>query len=117
MTRNCRIITLSNQKGGVGKSTSVLNIAAGLCILKKKVLIVDIDPQFNLSSCLKLQDNPMNMWAIITKEVEPVPIEVVKATSAISKVLLTIAEKTSVSPPNVFTNATTKAIRKNAIQM
>ena len=45
-----KIITFANQKGGVGKSTSVVNIAASLGVLGKRVLVVDMDPQGNTTS-------------------------------------------------------------------
>jgi len=54
-----KIIALANQKGGCGKSTSTVNIGAGLSMLGKKVLVVDIDPQAHLTYSLGLAAHEM----------------------------------------------------------
>jgi chromosome partitioning protein len=50
-----KIIAVSNFKGGVGKTTSSVNIGAALAGMGKRILLVDLDPQFNLSRCLGVQ--------------------------------------------------------------
>jgi len=56
-----KIISVSNQKGGVGKTTTALSLSAALGVLEKKVLLIDMDPQSNATSGLGIDSNEVSL--------------------------------------------------------
>lgn len=73
-----KVISISNHKGGVGKTTSAINIGAGLHRLGKRVLLIDLDPQANLSQSLGITEPEYTIYGAIRGEHPLRPTEIVK---------------------------------------
>lgn len=68
-----KIIAISNQKGGVGKTTTSINLASGLGYLGKKVLLVDFDPQGNSTQGVgaKTKENKLSVYNLVMEDCNP----------------------------------------------
>jgi chromosome partitioning protein len=71
-----KIISLLNHKGGVGKTTSAINIGAGMAELGRRVLLIDLDPQANLSLSLGIPRQRETIYEALRGESELVPYNV-----------------------------------------
>ncbi len=100
------IIAVINQKGGVGKTTTSVNLGAAMAEKGKKVLLVDIDPQGNLTTHLGLtpQEDPEN-----PQEGPPSPeftvYDVLKGTKSIQEVIVQRSAKLDIVPSSLFLSA------------
>lgn len=82
-----QVISISNHKGGVGKTTSAINIGAGLNKLGKKILLIDLDPQANLSQSLALTDQERTIYGALRGEYKLQPVQIIKGLDIIPSTL------------------------------
>lgn len=87
-----RIIAISNHKGGVGKTTSTINIGGGLAQLNKKVLLIDFDPQANLTDGLgqEIKDTDFSVYHLL------------KGEASFEEIVIKINENLSILPSNLI---------------
>ena len=82
-----KVIAISNHKGGVGKTTSTLNIGAALQRMGKKVLLIDLDPQANLTQSLGLMEHAPTVYEALRGEAKLEPVEVLPGLDVVTSTL------------------------------
>lgn len=113
LANKTRTIAVGSQKGGVGKTTTVVNLAAWLALLKQKVLIVDLDPQGSTTRCLGVQTRQ----ARGLKEVfEHGALELLKQDNVADFIVPTALENLFILPSNIVQSNTEIWLNQQAVK-
>ncbi len=112
-SKKCQVISVANHKGGTGKTTTTMNLGAALAMLGKQVLLIDVDPQFNLTQYCGVEEEDITDSILETfTENKPLPVLPVDKNLYLvpAELALTRAET------SIASNITSYMKLKNALQ-
>lgn len=109
-----KIVCVANQKGGVGKTTTVVNLGAALAMLGKKILVVDFDPQGNASSGLGIEADARrtNIYQVV---VDDVPIDSVILDTAVKTLKIAPSDRNLIGAEVELLNLEDRTERLKAV--
>ena len=111
-----KVISIANQKGGVGKTTTCVNLAASLAATKRKVLLVDMDPQGNATMGCGIEKNSLDITACDVLLGKKTPAEVILPVSECNFDILPGNEELTLSEVKLMQEIGREMKLRNALQ-
>lgn len=113
-TTNPRIIAIANQKGGVGKTTTTINLGAALARLGRRVLLVDLDPQGNASTGLGVDERDITTYDLLSGDA--LPAEAAQPTSVDNLLIIPATTDLSSADINLISNEKRSFVLHDALR-